>query len=44
MIDLFPPRNVYKETMEGAYGGLLVRFNNRYLDNRSVAQYQENIR
>ena len=30
MIDLFPAQNVYKETMEGAYGGLLVRFNDRY--------------
>ena len=29
-IDLFPARNVYKETMEGAYGGLLVRVNDRY--------------
>jgi hypothetical protein len=28
--DLFPARNVSKEAMEGAYGGLRVRFNDRY--------------
>jgi hypothetical protein len=29
-IDLFPARNTYKDAMQGAYGGLRVRFNDRY--------------